>query len=98
MELLSEGPKTPDEVARRLGIAWATAHGRLLRLAGEGRVGLVRKGRVNVFYLASPGKLVFRIPAWVRSRKLRELARELEQYFEGQQALGIIQRQRRVER
>ncbi len=35
---LEEGPATPDEIASELRIAWATAQGHLLKLAGTGKV------------------------------------------------------------
>lgn len=79
--ILSEEPATPDEVARRLKIGWATAQGRLLKLVGEGKVMLTRKGRVNVYSVKSHQRLKFSVPNWVRARKLEELADELDEYF-----------------
>jgi len=94
--LLSQGPATPDDVSRRLGIAWSTAQGQLLRLVGEGKVALTKKGRVNVFYLRGGGRLVFKVPAWVRARGLKELSEELEKYFpEELGAAEMIFRERR---
>ncbi|MEM2133936.1 MAG: winged helix-turn-helix domain-containing protein [Candidatus Jordarchaeaceae archaeon] len=96
MEILSEGPKTPDEVAKRLGISWATANGKLHRLVGGGKVDYIRKGRVNVFYIKSPQSLRFNVPPWVKSKSLTELADELEEYFEeGITAEEAVRRERR---
>lgn len=50
-----------------MGVSWATAQGRLLRLFAEGKVGLIRKGRVNVFYSKVPRALKFNVPAWVKA-------------------------------
>ncbi|MEM3044498.1 MAG: hypothetical protein QW238_05105 [Candidatus Bathyarchaeia archaeon] len=81
MDELSKGPVTPDEIAKSLGIAWSTAQGCLMRLVGEGKAGLARKGRVNVFYLKAPRQLRFSVPPWVKVRSLRELSGELEMYL-----------------
>ena len=37
LELLASGAVTPDEVAKRLNVSWATANGHLLKLVGEGK-------------------------------------------------------------
>ncbi len=96
IDVLSEGPATPDDISRRLGIAWSTAQGQLLRLVGEGRVALAKKGRVNVFYLRGGGRPAFKVPAWVKVRRLKELSEELEDYFpEGLGAAEIVLRERR---
>ncbi|MHA1607677.1 MAG: hypothetical protein ACTSWP_09110 [Candidatus Freyarchaeota archaeon] len=95
LRVLSEGPKTTDEVARQLGVSWATANGLLLQLAGKGKVKHVRKGRVNVFLLNQPGRLRFNVPSWAKPRKLRELADELEEYFEDVPAFEMVRRERR---
>ncbi|MFB0559690.1 MAG: winged helix-turn-helix domain-containing protein [Candidatus Lokiarchaeia archaeon] len=96
MEILSEGPKTPDEIAKRLGVSWATANGRLHRLVGGGKVDYIRKGRVNVFFLKSPQSLRFSVPPWVKPKNLRELAEELEPYFEEEiTAAEAVRRERR---
>nr|MDO8081301.1 winged helix-turn-helix domain-containing protein [Candidatus Freyarchaeota archaeon] len=96
MEILSEGPKTPDEVAKRLGVSWATANGKLHRLVGSGKADYIRKGRVNVFYLKSPQSLRFNVPPWVKPKSLNELAEELEKYFEeGITAAEAVRRERR---
>ena len=81
MHILSKGPKTPDEVAKSLGIAWSTAQGYLLKLTGEGKVSLARKGRVNVYYLNTQKVARFNIPTWVKIKSLRELSKELEEYL-----------------
>jgi hypothetical protein len=49
---------------------------------GSGKADYIRKGRVNVFYLKSPQRLKFNVPPWVKPKSLRELAEELEEYFE----------------
>lgn len=96
MDLLTDGPKTPDEVARKLKISWATAQAHLLRLVGEGRVRLTRKGRVNVFYTTVSRRLAFSFPSWVRPMGLRELAEKLDEYFpEGISAAEIVEKERR---
>jgi len=96
IELLLEGPATPDDVSRRLGIAWSTAQGQLLRLVGEGKVALTKKGRVNVFYLRSGGRLAFKVPAWVKAKELMELSKELEEYLpEEPSAAEMVSRERR---
>jgi DNA-binding transcriptional ArsR family regulator len=95
-KVLSEGPATPDDVSRRLGVAWSTAHGQLLRLVGEGKVALTKKGRVNVFYLRGGKRLVFKVPAWVKAKGLKELAEELEEYFtEDLSSAEMVSRERR---
>ena len=52
-----------------------------MRLVGEGKVALAKKGRVNVFYLRGGGRPVFKVPAWVKARGLKELSEELEEYL-----------------
>ena len=42
---LEEGPATPDEIASKLRIAWATAQGHLLKLAGTGKGFRLEKGQ-----------------------------------------------------
>lgn len=96
LEELSKGPMTPDEVAKSLGISWSTAQGYLLKLTGEGKVSLVKKGRVNVFYLKAPRVLRFNVPAWIRVRSLRELSNELEEYLpEKPSAAEMVRMERR---
>ncbi|MHA1580458.1 MAG: winged helix-turn-helix domain-containing protein [Candidatus Freyarchaeota archaeon] len=96
IEILSEGPKTPDEIAKRLGVSWATANGKLHRLVGSGKVDYVRKGRVNVFFLKSPKSLRFNVPPWIKPVSLSDLAEELEPYFErGVTAAEAVRRERR---
>jgi len=95
-KVLSKGPATPDDVSRRLGIAWSTAQGQLLRLVGEGKVALAKKGRVNVFYLRGGERLAFKVPAWVKARGLRELSEELEEYVSKElSAADMISMERR---
>jgi DNA-binding transcriptional ArsR family regulator len=96
MGILSEGPKTPDEVAKRLGVSWATANGKLHRLVGSGKADYIRKGRVNVFYLKSPQSLRFNVPPWIKPKSLSELAEEFEKYFEEEiSAAEAVRRERR---
>ncbi len=94
--ILEEGPATPDEIAKELRTAWATAQGYLLRLAGTGKVVAIRKGRVNIYMLKSSSTSVPKIPSWARDRPLEELAKELEGYFTpGVSAAEMIERERR---
>jgi len=95
-KVLSKGPATPDDVSRTLGIAWSTAQGQLLRLVGEGKVVLAKKGRVNVFYLRGGERVSFKVPAWVRARDLKELSEELEEYLpEELDSAEMVSRERR---
>ena len=75
LEILEEGPATPDEIARTLGTAWATAQGHLLQLVGTGRVTVIRKGRVNIYILKSAAGPSPKTPVWAKSRPLGELAK-----------------------
>ncbi len=81
LRILERGPATPDEVATEVGVAWATAHGHLLKLVGEGKLTAVRKGKVNIFLLKFPAKVSPRIPPWAKAKDLAKLAMELESYF-----------------
>ena len=38
MDLVSQGPVTPDEVAKKVGVSWTTADSHLSRLAAEGEL------------------------------------------------------------
>ncbi len=94
--LLAEGPATPDEVATKLDVAWATAQGYLLKMVGSGRVSVSRKGRVNVYFLKAPHKLAFKVPPWTKVRSLTELAEELKKNFPSDvSAAEMIERERR---
>jgi len=96
LRVLEEGPATPDEVATKLGIAWATAQGYLLKLAGTGRVQVSRKGRVNIYFLNIPRRLAFSVPPWVRVRSLEELADDLKTHFPANvSAAEMVERERR---
>lgn len=96
LDILSEEPATPDEVAKRLGVAWATAQGRLLKLVGEGKILFTRKGKVNIYYTGGPRRLRFNAPSWVSAKPLEELAEELYKYFpEEVSAAEIVERERR---
>jgi len=81
LELLRRGALTPDEVAKKLRVSWATANGHLLKLVGESKAVLVRKGRVNVYQPKVSSGGMFRVPTWVRTKSLEELSDELTQYF-----------------
>jgi len=96
LELVQREAVTPDEVAKRLSISWATANGHLLKLVGEGRVLLIRKGRVNVYRAKSATGLGFQVPKWVRRRSLEDLSEELASYFpRNVTAAEMIERERR---
>jgi len=96
LELVRREAVTPDEVAKRLGISWATANGHLLKLVGEGKVLLIRKGRVNVYRAKGASCLGFEVPKWVRRRSLEELSEELARYFpRNVTAAEMIERERR---
>lgn len=96
LRLLRGGAVTPDEVAKRLRISWATANGHLLRLVGEGKALLVRKGRVNVYQAKSVATLHFAAARWVRPKPLQQLAEELVDYFPANvTAAEMIEKERR---
>ncbi len=96
LELLQKDAVTPVEVARRLNISWATANGHLLKLVGEGKAVLVRKGRVNVYQARRPSVETFHAPKWIRARSLEELSDELVEYFPGDlTAAEMIEKERR---
>jgi DNA-binding transcriptional ArsR family regulator len=96
LELVQRGAVTPDEVAKRLSISWATANGHLLKLVGEGKVLLIRKGRVNVYRATRTPSQGFQVPKWVRRRSLEELSEELVHYFPRKvTAAEMIERERR---
>ena len=96
LELVRKEAVTPDEVAKRLNVSWATANGHLLKLVGEGKVLLIRKGRVNVYHARGSSSLRFQVPKWVRRRSLEELSEELARYFPRDvTAAEMIRRERR---
>jgi DNA-binding transcriptional ArsR family regulator len=96
LELVQREAVTPDEVAKRLSISWATANGHLLKLVGEGKVLLTRKGRVNVYRAKGTPSVGFQVPKWVRRRSLEELSGELARYFpRNVTAAEMIERERR---
>jgi len=96
LELVQREAVTPDEVAKRLSISWATANGHLLKLVGEGKVLLIRKGRVNVYRAKSTFTSGFQVPKWIRRRSLEELSEELARYFPRKMtAAEMIERERR---
>lgn len=81
LEILEEEPATPDEVAQKLGTAWATAQGHLLKLVAAGKVVAIRKGRVNIYLLKFPSNVGPKTPPWAKVRDLKDLSKELEPYF-----------------
>ena len=81
LELLREGALTPDEISKKLRVSWATANGHLLKLVGESKAVLVRKGRVNVYHGKVSSAGMFRVPSWVKTKSLEELSLELSQYL-----------------
>jgi DNA-binding transcriptional ArsR family regulator len=96
LELVRREAVTPDEVAKRLSISWATANGHLLKLVGEGKVLLIRKGRVNVYRAIGTSSRGFQVPTWVRRRSLEELSEALARYFpRNLTAADMIERERR---
>ncbi|MBS7622930.1 hypothetical protein KEJ39_04545 [Candidatus Bathyarchaeota archaeon] len=95
MKLLHKEAVTPDEVAKRFRLSWPRANGHLLKLVGEGKASLVRKGCVNGYHEVY-AFYVFRVPKWVRPRSLEELSDELAEYFQkGVSAAEMIERERR---
>jgi DNA-binding transcriptional ArsR family regulator len=85
-----------DEVAKRLGISWASANGHLLKLVGQGKILPIRKGRVNVYRAKATSSLEFQVPRRVRHRSLEELSEELAGYFPRNiTAAQMIERERR---
>ncbi len=96
LELVQREAVTPDEVAKRLRISWATANGHLLKLVGEGRVLLIRKGRVNIYRARGSSSPGFQVPKWVKQRSLEYLSDELADYFpRNVTAAEMIERERR---
>jgi len=96
LELLRKDAVTPDEVAERLGVSWATANGHLLKLVGEGKAILVRKGRVNVYQAKGRSTQTFRVPNWIKPLPLEALSDELAQYFpRSVTAAEMIEKERR---
>jgi DNA-binding transcriptional ArsR family regulator len=96
LRILERGPVTPDEVAKEIGVAWATAQGRLLRLVAEGKLIAVRKGKVNIYLQKFPVRVTPRTPSWAKARDLEELSRELEPYFPNNvSASEMVERERR---
>ncbi len=96
LALLRKDAVTPDEVAKELGISWATANGHLLKLVGEGKALLVRKGRVNVYHTKTFSGAVFHVPKWIKPKPLEQLSDELIQYFQRNvSAAEMIEKERR---
>jgi DNA-binding transcriptional ArsR family regulator len=94
--LLRKEALTPDEAAKRLGVSWATANGHLLKLVGEGKAVLVRKGRVNVYQAKVPSTQTFRVPNWIKPLPLEVLSDELAHYFSRSvTAAEMIEKERR---
>jgi DNA-binding transcriptional ArsR family regulator len=96
LALLRKEAVTPDEAAKRLGVSWATANGHLLKLVGEGKAILVRKGRVNVYQARAPSIQVFQVPNWIKPAPLEVLSDELARYFSRSvTAAQMIEKERR---
>jgi len=96
LELLRREALTPDELAKRLNVAWSTANGHLLRLVGEGKAFLVRKGRVNIYTGKNLSAQVFAAPKWIKPKPLEVLSDELENYFpRNMTAADMIEKERR---
>jgi DNA-binding transcriptional ArsR family regulator len=96
LALLRKEAVTPDEAAKRLGVSWATANGHLLKLVGEGKAILVRKGRVNVYQAKATSTQTFRVPNWVKPLPLEVLSDELARYFSRSvTAAEMIEKERR---
>ena len=95
IRILNEGPATPDEVARRVGVARATARGVLMKLVSDGTAVAIRKGKVKVYILKFQTGLLPRVPRWAKD--LEVLSRELEPYFSSEtSAAEMIEKERRV--
>ena len=98
LRILEKGPVTPDEVAQKIGVAWATAQGILMKLASDGTVVAVRKGKVNVYLLRFSAGISPRIPRWAKAKNLEELSKELEPYFPRKIAAAeMIEKERRTD-
>ena len=96
IRILEKGPATPDEVAQKIGVAWATAQGILMKLVSVGTVVVVRKGKVNVYLLKFPTGIAPRIPPWAKAKNLQELSKELEPYFPSKiSAAEMVEKERR---
>jgi predicted ArsR family transcriptional regulator len=96
IRILEKGPATPDEVAQKVGVAWATAQGVLMKLASDGTVVAVRKGKVNVYFLRFSAGISPRFPRWAKAKDLEELSKELEPYFPRKIAAAeMIEKERR---
>lgn len=96
LRILRKGPATPDEVAKEIGAAWATAQGRLMKLVADGTLVSVRKGKVNIYFLKYPASISPKTFPWAKVRDLKQLSSELEQYFPDDiTAAEMIERERR---
>jgi DNA-binding transcriptional ArsR family regulator len=96
LDLIRREAVTPDEVARQLGISWATANGHLLKLVGEGKLVLLRKGRVNVYQRRQSSTQTFHVPKWIKPKPLEQLSDELSGYFPRDlTAAEMIEKERR---
>ena len=98
IRILEEGPATPDEVAQKIGVAWATAQGSLMKLVSDGTAIAIRKGKVNVYLLKFPMGTSPRVPRWAKPKSLEELSNELEAYFPSEiSAAEMVEKERRKE-
>ncbi|MGA2665337.1 MAG: hypothetical protein ABSF83_10370 [Nitrososphaerales archaeon] len=95
VRILEEGPATPDEVAQKIGVAWATAQGILMKLVSDGTAVTIRKGKVNVYLLKFQTGLSPRVPRWAKAKDLEVLSRELERYFSSEtSAAEMVEKER----
>ena len=96
LRILERGPATPDEVATEVGMSWATAQGRLLRLVAEGKLIGIRKGKVNIYLPRFPTTVSPRIAPWAKAKDLEVLSSELENYFpQDASSAEMVARERR---
>jgi predicted ArsR family transcriptional regulator len=94
--LIRQGAVTPDEVAKRLGISWATANGHLLKLVGEGKLVHLRKDGVNVYQRRRSSTQTFHVPKRIGPKPLEQLSDELARYFPRDlTATEMIEKERR---
>jgi len=97
LEVLRRGPATPDEVAKELNVAWATAQGILMKLVADGTLVSVRKGKVNIYFLKYPAEVVPKKYPWAKAKDLEALSEELEPYFpKNVTAADMVESERRL--
>jgi DNA-binding transcriptional ArsR family regulator len=95
LKALGAGPATIEDVATGLSISWAKAQALLFGLAGQGKIIYERKGRMNIFRKRQSGlKPIATVPNWVKTKSLRKLTKEIEQYWLDVSAQDIIEAER----